>query len=141
EQGAHKLAECLAFATFPRLKVSLRERGQRVSGPTALVEERAQLDGEIVAMRDEPGMTPQLAQTPRRGNVESFPKLIALVEQACVVGLRSESAIISDAGGRGLLKNVEAADAQISPGDGVVRLQPHGAAPEGDGLAVTPAII
>ena len=56
EVGAHVLAERLAFAALPGLKLSRRDERECALGLGGLIVERAKLDRKIVALVHELGM-------------------------------------------------------------------------------------
>ena len=60
-----------------------------------LVQQRAELDGEIIALIDEVAVVAQLGQPIGGRAGESLPKLIAFIEQPSVAGRRRERPLVT----------------------------------------------
>ena len=135
------LRERQPFAAFPRLEAARRHDPKRVGGPAGLVVEVAELDREVVARAEEGGKFLQGAQAARGGNREAFPELVAFVEQARVARVGPQGGVVGAQGDGGTAQDVPGADPEIAPRHRVGRLQPDGALPEHDGLAVAAAVV
>ena len=83
----------------------------------------------------------QFAQTLRRLLAKTFPKLIAFVEQARIVWVRLDRAVVSGASLGRQAANVEVADAQIAPDDGELRIKFCAAFPKLNRLGMTAAVV
>ena len=107
QMRADPLPQRTTLAAFPRLEMAAADERQRVSVAPHLVMERAKLDAEIVALADQVEVLFQLAQAFLRLLAEPFPKLITLVEQACVGGIGTERALVGGTGFRRLMADAE----------------------------------
>ena len=117
EPSSHILSERQTLPALPGLEAAADQDIQGLVVSADLVQQRAKLDREIVALIDEDLMLAQLSQPIAGKATESPPELIAFVEQSRVVGRGGERPFIIVRGLDRIIADVERADAEIAPHD------------------------
>ena len=138
---ADVLAQRSAFAAFPRLEIPFREKLHRLDVPSGLVQQRAQLHAQVIALLHQLRKLFQFAPAFRRCFTEPFPKLVPFVEQARVGPIHAKCPVINRARPAGVLADVEVAKAKVAPDDGEICVQLRGLFPEADRLVMAAAVV
>ncbi len=123
------LPERAAFAAFPRLELAAGQELARFLRLAGLVVKRAKLDAQIIALSHELGSPRQFAEAFRGRFAETFPELVALVEEPRIGGICLESFVVGRSRFCRLTADVEPADAKIAPDDGEIWVEPGAALP------------
>ena len=139
--GSDILSKRHPLSALPGLKPAAGQNLQSLIVSADLVQERAKLDGEIVALIDEVSILAQLRQPIGRKAADAFPQLIAFVEQSRVARLGCERSFVAVRCLDRIIAHVKSADAEIAPDDRRSRIKPNRRLPAGKSLIVTLAVI